>query len=275
VKADRSDRPAPALRSPLTAAPVTRSAQGRRVRLQHLAQRLQPRRQAEPLEARRHLVERLAHRRVRRRGRGRAISRHGVACPSWIEHPEPTGSGRATPLPLPQHRTGHPRLRHPHPVGSSAPWAPTLGLGAESARDSWRECSPHPPSRSRRNGLTWSRRSRPRSTWRRRPGPGDGPDQRCAGAAPGDPQRRGAAAAGAGLRPGRAVAAHGRGLGRGQRAGGPVRHRGDGPGHCSGRCARRRTGSARSPARCSAARRPRRRPRARCRGAGCGSRMAA
>src|SRR3712207_5219228 len=41
----------------------------------------------------------------------------------------------------------------------------------ESNCDSWRGCSPHPPPRSRRNGLTWSRRSRPRSTWKRRPGP--------------------------------------------------------------------------------------------------------
>jgi hypothetical protein len=87
---------------------------------------------------------------------------------------------------------------------------------------------------------------------RDRPG-GDGPNERGIGTAPRDPQRRDATAAGAGLWSGRAVAACGGGLGRGQRLGGPVRHGGDGPEHCSGRCARPRTGWARSPARCCAA----------------------
>jgi hypothetical protein len=48
-------------------------------------------------ERRRHLVERPAHGRTRHLGRGRAIPRHGVACPSWIQHPEPTGSGEQRP----------------------------------------------------------------------------------------------------------------------------------------------------------------------------------
>ena len=108
VEADRPGRPAPALRPPPAASPVPRAAQRCRVRLQHLAEHLQPGRQAEPLEARRHLVKCPDHGRLRQPDRGRAIPRHGVACPSWSQHPEPTGSGRATPPLPPQHRTGHP-----------------------------------------------------------------------------------------------------------------------------------------------------------------------
>jgi hypothetical protein len=94
---------------------------------------------------------------------------------------------------------------------------------------------------------------------RDRPG-GDGPKQRRAGPAAGDPQcgggsRHASNPAGAGLRAGRAEPARSGGLGRGRRPGGPVRHGGDGPEHCSGRCARPRTGWARSPARAAAPRR--------------------
>ena len=49
-----------------------------------------------------------AHRRRRQCSRNRGNSLHGVALLSWIRHPEPTGSRRATPLLLFQHRAGHP-----------------------------------------------------------------------------------------------------------------------------------------------------------------------
>src|SRR5215216_4508618 len=81
-----------------------------RVLLHHAAQRLDPGRQAEPLEARRHLGKSHIHSsetRRRQSGLSRAKSLHGVAFLSWNQHPEPTGSRRATPLLLFQQPPGH------------------------------------------------------------------------------------------------------------------------------------------------------------------------
>jgi hypothetical protein len=48
---------------------------------------------------------------IRRRQRSRCCgnSFHGAACLSWNRHPKPTGSRRATPLPLFQHSAGQSR----------------------------------------------------------------------------------------------------------------------------------------------------------------------
>ena len=51
----------------------------------------------------------LAHRYRRRCSRNRGNSLHCVAFLSWIRHPEPTGSRRATPLLLFQHSPGQSR----------------------------------------------------------------------------------------------------------------------------------------------------------------------
>src|SRR5258708_22429397 len=78
-----------------------------RILLQHGAERLDPGGQAETLETRGYFLEGLTHRPARHGGRIRAKSLHGVAFLSWNQHPEPTGSKRATPLLLFQHPTGH------------------------------------------------------------------------------------------------------------------------------------------------------------------------
>jgi putative tryptophan/tyrosine transport system substrate-binding protein len=77
------------------------------VRFHHRAQRLHPGRQAEPIKGRGHFFPRLTHRRSRHCDRHHGRCGHGVAFLSWIRHPEPTGSRRATPLHLFQHWPGH------------------------------------------------------------------------------------------------------------------------------------------------------------------------
>jgi (2Fe-2S) ferredoxin len=60
------------------------------------------------LEGRLHSVTLLGHRTERyHRGRFTDILHHGRCSSTWIQHPEPTGSGRATPPLLPQHPPGH------------------------------------------------------------------------------------------------------------------------------------------------------------------------
>lgn len=71
----------------------------RRIGFHELAERLHPRCQAETLEAPRHLLQR----RPQASGydnRRCAPSLHGVACLSWIRHPEPIGLRQATPSPF-------------------------------------------------------------------------------------------------------------------------------------------------------------------------------
>jgi hypothetical protein len=67
------------------------------------AKRLNPCRQAEPLEARQQARQSLSLQRSRRDRGGCGKFVHGVALLSWNQHPEPTGSRRATPLFLFQH----------------------------------------------------------------------------------------------------------------------------------------------------------------------------
>src|ERR1039457_2683684 len=85
----------------------------------HRAQRLNPRRQAEPIKGRRHFFPRLTHRRPRNHSRHNGRCFHGVAFLSWIRHPKPTGSRRATPLHLFQHRPGHPQIHSLAPTNDS------------------------------------------------------------------------------------------------------------------------------------------------------------
>src|ERR1019366_6020595 len=68
------------------------------IHLHHLAKRLKPSRQAKPLEARRHARQRFDLQLSRGNRSGCDKSVHGVAFLSWNQHPEPTGSRRATPL---------------------------------------------------------------------------------------------------------------------------------------------------------------------------------
>ena len=84
---------------------------------------------------RRHFVPRLTHRRARHRTRHHGRSLHGVAFLSWNQHPEPTGSRRATPLLLFQHRPGQFHAwacasAKPQPWKSQAMIAPVYCFGS-------------------------------------------------------------------------------------------------------------------------------------------------
>src|SRR5450755_2427192 len=83
----------PARRRPGMARPTG----GFHIGFHHRAERLDARRQAEPLEALADILEGLIHRPLRPQQSRYAISRHGVAFLSWNQHPEPNGSRRATP----------------------------------------------------------------------------------------------------------------------------------------------------------------------------------
>src|SRR3979411_2727811 len=100
----------PAMTAPVLAARMPWPTGHRGVCFHHRAQRLDPGCQAEPIEGRRHFFPRLTHRRARHCTRHHGRCLHGVAFLSWIRHPEPTGSRRATPLHLFQHRSGHSAL---------------------------------------------------------------------------------------------------------------------------------------------------------------------
>src|SRR5882724_840522 len=110
MESDLAPGSAPAVTASPFAARMARPAHLLRFLLQHGAERLDPGGQAETLETRGYFLEGLTHRPARHGGRIRAKSLHGVAFLSWNQHPEPTGSRRATPLLLFQHPTGHPRF---------------------------------------------------------------------------------------------------------------------------------------------------------------------
>src|SRR5712691_4281479 len=116
VEADLARRAPPAMTAPVLAARMPSPTGHLGVRFHHRAQRLDPGRQAEPIERRRHFFPGLTHRRPRNRTRHHGRCFHGVAFLSWIRHPEPTGSRRATPLHLFQHRPGHPLVSLADPV---------------------------------------------------------------------------------------------------------------------------------------------------------------
>ena len=107
VEADLARRAPPAMTAPVLAARMPWPTCHLGVCFHHRAQRLDPGRQAEPIEGRRHFFPRLTHRRSRHCTRHHGRCLHGVAFLSWNQHPEPTGSRRATPLLLVQHRPGH------------------------------------------------------------------------------------------------------------------------------------------------------------------------
>src|SRR5208337_515368 len=98
VETDLALRLAPAMRRPILATPMARTARRSRIDLHHLAKRLKPSGQAKPLEARRHARQRFDLQLSRGNCSGCDKSVHGVAFLSWNQHPEPTGSRRATPL---------------------------------------------------------------------------------------------------------------------------------------------------------------------------------
>jgi hypothetical protein len=114
MKANLALSSAPAVSAPSLAAGVACPTSLLSVLLQHRPKRLHAGGQAEPIEARGHLVPSLAHSpHIRRRQYSRccANSLHGVAFLSWNQHPKPNGSRRATPLLLFQHSPGRsPRI---------------------------------------------------------------------------------------------------------------------------------------------------------------------
>src|SRR6202023_3022129 len=99
----------PAVTAPPFAARMTRSAGLFRILLQHRAKRLDPSGQAKAIEARRNFSPSFTNRSQNlRRQSARSCVKflHGVAFLSWNQHPELTGSRRATPLLLFQHWSG-------------------------------------------------------------------------------------------------------------------------------------------------------------------------
>src|SRR4051812_22714100 len=100
------------------------------IRFHHRAQHLDPGRQAEPVKGRGYFFPRLTHRRPRNRSRHHGRCFHGVAFLSWNQHPEPTGSRRATPLLLVQHRQGHSRPPRPPRLAALDAWENTAYLSA-------------------------------------------------------------------------------------------------------------------------------------------------
>ena len=83
---------------------------------------------------------------------------HGVAPPSWIQHPEPTGSSCPTPALLFQHPPGHPQRHHPQlfPGATRAVEPRPRGLSGVSLTSSARVSG-------RRGGLSRLCRARCRS----------------------------------------------------------------------------------------------------------------
>ena len=107
VKADLPLGPPPAMPGTHARAAMARPAQPFGVLRHHAGERGDPRRQAEALEARPNILPSIFHQRRRIRPRGRDNSSSWRCLSSWSKHPEPTGSRRATPTLLFQHRTGH------------------------------------------------------------------------------------------------------------------------------------------------------------------------
>src|ERR1700737_3426146 len=99
----------PAVTPPPFAARMARSPGLFRILLQHRAKRLDPSGQAKAIEARRNFSPSFTNRSQNlRRQSARSCVKflHGVAFLSWNQHPELTGSRRATPLLLFQHWSG-------------------------------------------------------------------------------------------------------------------------------------------------------------------------
>src|SRR4029077_1449658 len=110
VEADLSPRSAPTVRPPRRVATVARPAGCRDIRLHHRAERLDPCRKAEPIEARPHFCKRFVHSPGRRRTSRCDISRHGVALLCGITTPSlPAQGGQRRPLQKIQQNPGHPR----------------------------------------------------------------------------------------------------------------------------------------------------------------------
>ncbi|MFK4719427.1 hypothetical protein ABIE89_000527 [Bradyrhizobium niftali] len=98
VETDPSSRSAPTVRPPRRIATVARPAGRRHIRLHHRAERLDPRRKAEPIEARPHFRKRFVHNPSRRRTSRCDISRHGVALLCGISTPSlPAQGGQRRP----------------------------------------------------------------------------------------------------------------------------------------------------------------------------------
>ncbi len=113
MKANLALGTAPAVSSPSLAAGVASPTSLLSVPLHHRPKRLDAGGQTESIKACGHLVPGFAnspHLRRRQYGRCCANSLHGVAFLSWNQHPEPTGSRRATPLLLFQHSAGQSRI---------------------------------------------------------------------------------------------------------------------------------------------------------------------
>src|SRR5262249_34518668 len=110
VKADLAAGAAPAVAAPGSRAAMTRPTGSFGVLLHHDTQRLDSGRQAKALETRGDFLECLTHS-INCRGGEHCCScangLHGVAFLSWNQHPEPTGSRRATPLLIFQQKPGH------------------------------------------------------------------------------------------------------------------------------------------------------------------------
>src|SRR5207302_4949857 len=87
MEADLTRRAPPAMAAPVLAARMPRPTYHLGVRFHHRAQRLDPGRQAEPIEGRRHFLPRLTHRRARHRTRHHARCLHGVAFLLWESAP--------------------------------------------------------------------------------------------------------------------------------------------------------------------------------------------
>src|SRR5262249_32441266 len=99
VEAAPSPRSAPTVRPPRRVATVALPTGRRDIRLHHRAERLDPCRKAEPIEARPHFCKRFVHSPGRRRTSRCDISRHGVALLCGISTPSlPAQGGQRRPL---------------------------------------------------------------------------------------------------------------------------------------------------------------------------------
>ncbi|MGY4408566.1 hypothetical protein ACVWW4_000302 [Bradyrhizobium sp. LB7.1] len=99
VETNPSPRSAPMVRPPRHIATVARPAGRRHIRLHHRAERLDPCRKAEPIEARSHFRKRFVHSPGRRPTSRCDISRHGVALLCGISTPSlPAQGGQRRPL---------------------------------------------------------------------------------------------------------------------------------------------------------------------------------
>src|SRR5450756_1765865 len=113
VEADLALGSAPAMTAPAIAAGMASPASLLGVLFHHGPERLDPGRQTEPIKADRNGVPSFVHSpHSSRRQSGQWCDSflHGVAFLSWNQHPEPTGSRRATPLLLFQHSPGQFRI---------------------------------------------------------------------------------------------------------------------------------------------------------------------